>query len=243
MNVDNWNKPYINIKRLIKIFPPLKNNNDYYNLKIDEDSLKYITIKETAEEISKIICSHLIEIGINPLKIKLVDYTAGVGGNVLSFSNYFYEIVAIELSNIRTIYLKNNIGVYNFTNIKTLNKSSIEYNENNEVVEYAPNVIFIDVPWGDMWLKTIENYRINFGDMELEQFILKVFDKFYLMHENNVKYNNYNNRLLVLKLPKNYDIEYFYNSIKEYKNDIYFIISYIYILQKMLLIVIEYKFI
>ena len=167
----------------------------------------------------------------------------GISSNVLSFSNYFYEIVAIELSNIRTIYLKNNIGVYNFTNIKTLNKSSIEYNENNEVVEYAPNVIFIDVPWGDMWLKTIENYRINFGDMELEQFILKVFDKFYLMHENNVKYNNYNNRLLVLKLPKNYDIEYFYNSIKEYKNDIYFIISYIYILQKMLLIVIEYKFI
>jgi hypothetical protein len=242
MNVDNWNKPYINIKRLVKIFPTLKNNAEYYNLKIDEDSLKYITVKETAEEISKIICSHLIEIGINPLKIKLVDYTAGVGGNVLSFSNYFYEIVAIELSNIRTIYLKNNIGVYNYTNIKILNKSSIDYN-NDEVIEYAPNVIFIDVPWGNMWNKTIENYRIIFGDMDLEKFILQIFDKFFIMHENNVRYNNYNNRLLVLKLPKNYDIEYFYNYIKDYKNNIYNIVSYIYILQKMLLIVIEYKFI
>ena len=240
MNADNWNKPYINIKRLIKIFPILKNNFDYYNLKIDEESLKYITIKETAEEISKIICSHLIEIGINPLKIKLVDYTAGVGGNVLSFSNYFYEITAIELSNIRTIYLKNNINIYNFNNIKILNKSSIEYNE-LEVIEYSPNVIFIDVPWGNQWNKTIENYRIIFGDIELETFIFLILDKFYLMHEYNIKYNNYNNRLLVLKLPKNYDIEYLNNCIKKYTNDIYKTFSYIYILQKMLLIVIEYK--
>ena len=61
------------------------------------------------------------------------------------------------------------------------------------------------------------------------------------MHEINANYNNYNNRLLVLKLPKNYDIEYLYNSIKDYKNNIYSIIAYVHILQKMLLIVIEYK--
>ena len=243
MNADSWNKPYININRLVKIFPFLKNNNNYHNLKIDEESLKYITVKETAEEISKIICSHLIEIGINPLKIKLVDYTAGVGGNILSFCNYFYEVLEIELSNIRTIYLKNNVEVYNYNNIKILNKSSIDYN-NTDVVEYSPNVIFMDVPWGILWQKTIVNYRINFGEMELETFILNVFDKFYSMHDDNIKYNNYNNRILVLKLPKNYDIEYFYNStIKIYKNNLYNIVSYIYILQKMLLIVIEYKFI
>jgi hypothetical protein len=241
MNTDSWNKPYINIKKLIKIFPLLKNNNDYYNLKIDEDSLKYITIKETAEEISKIICSHLIEMGINPLKTKLVDYTAGVGGNILSFSNYFYEITAIELSNIRTIYLKNNIDVYNYNNIKVLNMSSIDYN-NNDVVEYLPNVVFIDVPWGNEWDKTIENYKIIFGEIELEKFVLSILEKFLLMHEYNIKYNNYNNKLLVLKLPKNYDIEYFYNSIKDYTNDTYSILSYIYILNKMLLIVIEYKY-
>ena len=240
MNIDSWNKPYINIKRLIKIFPFLKNNNDYYNLKIDEDSFKYITIKETAEEISKIICSHLIEIGINPLKIKLVDYTSGVGGNVLSFSNYFNEITAIELSNIRTLYLKNNITIYNLHNIKIINKSSIEYNE-LEVIEYSPNVIFIDVPWGDAWIKTIENYRIIFGDIELEKFVILILNNFFLMYEPNINYNNYNNRLLVLKLPKNYDIEYFYNSIKSYKNDKYTVVLNLYILQKMLLFVIEYK--
>ena len=237
---DNWNKPYINIKKIIKIFPFLKNINDYYKLKIDEDSLKYITIKETAEEISKIACSHLIELGINPLKIKLVDYTAGVGGNVLSFSNYFYEIMAIELSNIRTIYLKNNIKIYNYDNIKILNKSSIDYNE-TDVLEYSPNIIFIDVPWGDIWNKNIENYRIIFGNIELEKFIILIFEKFYLMHTHNDNYNNYNNRVLVLKLPKNYDIEYLYNSIKDYKNNIYYIVSYVHILQKMLLIIIEYK--
>ena len=61
------------------------------------------------------------------------------------------------------------------------------------------------------------------------------------MYEPNINYNNYNNRLLVLKLPKNYDIEYFYNSIKSYKNDKYTVVLNLYILQKMLLFVIEYK--
>ena len=49
---------------------------------------------------------------------------------------------------------------------------------------------------------------------------------------------------IALKLPKNYDIEYLYNYIKK-NTDIkpYIICSYLYILNKMLILVCEYKII
>ena len=85
------------------------------------------------------------------------------------------------MSNVRTIYLKNNITIYNLHNIKIINKSSIEYNE-LEVIEYSPKVIFIDVPWGDAWIKTIENYRIIFGDIELEKFVILILNNFFTIN-------------------------------------------------------------
>ena len=58
------------------------------------------------------------------------------------------------------------------------------------------------------------------------------------------KLNNYNNKFIILKLPKNYDIEYLYNYLnKNNKTKNYNIISYLYILNKMLIIVCELEFI
>ena len=81
----NDDKFYINNK-IIRIFPVLKNTQNYSKLKIDETSFSYITIREIAEIISKIVSYHLLLYNLNPQKITIIDYTAGVGGNVLSFS-------------------------------------------------------------------------------------------------------------------------------------------------------------
>ena len=55
------------------------------------------------------------------------------------------------------------------------------------------------------------------------------------------EYKDYNNRFIVLKLPKNFDIEMFYNHIKKYpKKNNYFVDLYLYILNKMIIIVCEY---
>jgi 16S rRNA G966 N2-methylase RsmD len=216
--MDNYNP------KLITIFPQLPSLKDYLNLKIDEDSYKFITSKEVALLITKIICKHLLLINKNPLHSLIIDYTAGVGGNVLSFSSYFKNVIAIEINNERYNYLLNNLSIYNCNNVSCVNINSIDYN-NTQIKNINPDIIFIDIPWGSSWNKSLINYKVGFDSYEIfEQFIIDIFDKC-----------NTQNLLIVLKLPKNYDIMFLFNYIKS-KIDVDI---YLYILHKMIVFVIK----
>ena len=245
----NDDKFYINNK-IARIFPVLKKFSNFSKIKIDEDSFSYITIREIAEIISKIICYHLLEHNLNPLKSIIVDYTSGVGGNALSFCKFFKLVYAIELDKLRAEYLENNIEIYGFKNINVINKCAIEFN-NEEILNLNPNIIFVDPPWGGSAYKNNENLTLNLGSMQLEDLVIDITKKFSEHYINIVnlntkqKNNNYNNKFIVLKLPKNYDVEYFYNHIKSNNNfENYYIHLYLYILNKMIIIVCElrYKF-
>ncbi len=246
INIDAWNEAindneFIVKNKISRIFPQLKNSNNYLKLMIDEDSFSYITIREIAELTSKIICYHLIKYNINPQKIKIIDYTAGVGGNVISFGKHFNHVYAIEIDKTRSDYLLNNINIYNLKNIKIINDSSINFNK-NDMIEINPNVIFIDPPWGGNCYRNNDLLKLNLGDIPIEELIIDIFDKFYTIITNPT--NSYSNRFVVLKLPKNYDIEYIYNYIKNNTDKKpYIICSYLYILNKMLILVCEYKII
>ena len=97
----------------------------------------------------------------------------------------------------------------------------------------------MDVPWGDNWNKTLKNYKIIFGIYELENFIINIYEKITNMKNNILPFNSYNNRLIVLKLPKNYDIDYLYQKTKNYNNSTHNIVIHLHILEKMLIIVYE----
>jgi predicted RNA methylase len=254
-SIDAWDsaindeKFYINNK-IARIFPVLKNFNNFSKIKIDEDSFSYITIREIAEIISKIICYHLLEHNLNPQKSLIVDYTSGVGGNVLSFGKFFKTVYAIELDESRAEFLKNNIGVYGFKNINVINECAIEFND-NEMLNINPNVIFVDPPWGGSNYKNNENLTLSLGKIQLEELVIDIVKKFsekYIKIVNlnpKEKNNNYNNKFIILKLPKNYNIEYFYKYVKSNNNFVnYNICMYLYILNKMIVIVCElqYKF-
>lgn len=236
--MNTWNIKNSNLSRIKRIFPHLNNNSFYKKILIDDDSFNYITLREVSNEMSKIISIHLINLFMNPLKIKLIDYTAGVGGNVISFSQYFQEIYAIEISPLRASYLINNLKLYEINNVKVINDCSINYND-KQVIYYSPNVFFIDPPWGDDWKKDSTNHRIFISNYTLETFIKKIYEKIELMYDKYLQFNNYNNRLIVLKLPKNYDIEHLYNQTKYFINDNYKVDIYLYVLNKMLLVVYE----
>ncbi len=249
-NSINDEKFYIN-NRIARIFPILKNYNNYEKIKIDDDSFSYITIREIAELITKIISHHLLQFNVNPQKSSIIDYTAGVGGNVLSFSKHFLSVHAIELSELRAEYLKNNIDVYGFKNITVYNESSIDFNE-NKMLKINPNVIFVDPPWGGVNYKNSESLTLKLGEVNIEELVVNIIDKFTnyikkcseeiidLNEKSKYVLNNNNNKLIVLKLPKNYDIEYFYNFILEKANtNNYNIKQCLYILNKMLIVVIE----
>ncbi len=238
-NNDVWEKAiednkFLQINKITRIFPYLKNNADYNTIKIDEDSYNYITIKDIADIISKIICNHLINMNINPRRINIADYTAGVGGNALSFSKYFNKVYCIELDELRCKYLDNNLKIYNCDNYEIINGDSLKFNEERMIKDNI-DVIFIDPPWGGSGYKYSENLRIKLGEMYMEELVIDIYNKFMKNENNN------NNKLVVLKLPKNYDIESFYQYIKKNNenNDNYTIYCKLYIMNKMLIIVCE----
>ena len=244
INIDVWDEAindndFIIKNKISRIFPQLKNPNNYSKLLIDEESFSFITIREIAELTSKIISYHLIKNNINPQKINIIDYTAGVGGNIFSFSKYFNYVYAIEIDETRANYLQNNINIYNLKNINVINDSSINFN-NNDMLAINPNVIFIDPPWGGSYYRKNDLLKLSLSDVPIEELVFDIFNKFSTIEIN--PFDSYSNRVVVLKLPKNYDIEYFYNYLKKNTADKnYIILSYIYILNKMFILVCEYK--
>jgi predicted RNA methylase len=131
---------------MFKIFPFLNNISNKYiinKLKIDNDSIHYITFKKEADIISKIIINHCIKMKLNIPSLTITDATAGVGGNTISFGHYFSKIFSIEIDKKHYIHLINNITLYKLYQVTALCEDSVN------ILHYLPNeIVFIDPPWG-----------------------------------------------------------------------------------------------
>jgi 16S rRNA G966 N2-methylase RsmD len=194
-----------NLKKLLKvkrkIFPDI--SEDRLNkLLIDEESIKYITFKSDAEDISQIIIKNLEE---KADEYVISDMTAGVGGNVLNFAKYFKYVNAIEINRERYNYLNNNIYQYDLINVNTYNYDS--YNLLIEQDEIRQDIVFFDPPWGGSSYKDYDSLRLTFADKSIEDICLKLLEK--------------NNKLIVLKLPKNYDFNYLKEKLSDHTVIIY----------------------
>jgi 16S rRNA G966 N2-methylase RsmD len=241
--INSWdeiisNKSYFLKNRMIRIFPSLKNKNDYTKLKIDDESFSFITIREIADFTSKIICHHLITDFTSPLKISICDLTAGVGGNVISFSNYFNNVNAIEINTLRYEYLINNINIYGLKNINCYNCCAIEF-INDNLLKLNPSVLFIDPPWGGFGYKNNDSLKLTLSNLPIEDLLVYILNKFslgYISCNKNLEYSIEHNKIIIFKLPKNYDITYFYKYIKNKCINNYIVKMYLYIFNKMILV-------
>jgi 16S rRNA G966 N2-methylase RsmD len=242
-NINSWddiitNKSYLLKNRIMRIFPLLKNKLEYMKLKIDDESFSFITIREMADFTSKIICHHLITDFTNPLKASICDLTAGVGGNVISFSHYFNSVHAVELEKLRYDYLINNVNIYGLKNINMYNCCAIEF-INNSLLEINPSVLFIDPPWGGIGYKNNDSLKLTLGEYSIEDLLVLILNKFssgYASSNKNLEYSIEHNKIIIFKLPKNYDITYFYNYIKNKCINNYIVKIYLYIFNKMILV-------
>ena len=209
------------IKTILRLFPYLKNVDKASKLLIDNDSIHYISIREYAEKISDIIKLHLEMIGMHISKSIITDSSAGVGGDTISFAKIFGHVNAIEINKLRSEYLLNNIKVYDCDNVTIFNDNSI--NILNKINDH--NVIFIDPPWEPNNIGSYKQYDkllLPFCDQPIESLCNKLMDHEYM---NSVP------ELIVLKLPKNYDIVHFYKTVNKKK-------IYYYDLNKMIILVI-----
>jgi len=180
---------------LKKIFPYNKNIKDFNNLKYDKEGLYSISLPHDAKLISLFIINNLINNNYNFEYIKnnysILDGTAGVGGNILSFCKYFKKVICYELNVTRYNMLKNNIEIYNFNNIEIYNKNSIESLNNC-------NIYFFDPPWGGPEYKKTNNIRLKISNYNLVDIIEKI---------KKINYKSY----ICFKLPYNYDLNEFKN--------------------------------
>jgi len=193
---------------LSDLFPDI----DYSKLKYDTEGLYSITNYKEADLISNILLENY-SISILDKEISILDGTGGIGGNTISFSKFFEKITCIELNNERYKMLTNNINTYDLKNVYILNCDSVEYlftNYNNY------NIYFFDPPWGGPNYKKSQNLSLSLGSKTLLE--IATFLK-----------NNTKDKLLIYKLPYNYNFNEFSNF--KYKlikiNKYYIIIIYL----------------
>jgi len=201
-----------------KLFPDKPSISGIYDkLKIDEESISYISLPIDASRITKIIKNHLDKYNLDPKKLTITDCTAGVGGDSISFSKIFKNVNSCEIDINRYNFLINNINAYEIENVKCFNKECTSFLKDSD-----QDIIFIDPPWGGNNYKLQDRIRLKLNEIKIEKIIRNLLSKKIY--------------LCVLKLPKNYDIEYLFKYIKKYKDntDIY-----LYNLEKMSIIVIE----
>lgn len=205
---------------LDKLFPKI-NGVNIQNLLIDNETVSYITTPIESKKISDIILKHSVKYK-TAKETTIVDATGGAGGDTISFCNFFGSVISIEMDVDRFEHLKHNINQYQFKNITTINGDSTIIIPRISYID----VIYIDPPWGGKDYKTKENLRLSLGSIELETFVLNCFDKEHVLSSPNI---------IVLKLPKNYDIKYLFDILSD-KLDIY-----LYELKKINILIIEKK--
>ena len=199
-----------------KLFPVYDNKEILNKLKIDYDSVSYISSPIYAEKITKIIINHC-----KTNKLIISDCTAGCGGDSISFLNKFKKVYSFEKNLIRYYYLLNNIKQYKLTQ-----KSHIHCSNFMKILKNIEDhdVIYIDPPWGGKDYYKTKQLRINMSNIPLESYILD-----FVKDKNTKKVP----KIIILKLPCNYDLKYFYDNLKKIGK------IYMYDLNKMLIIVIE----
>jgi 16S rRNA G966 N2-methylase RsmD len=195
------------IKYIINMINTLFPNTIYSNIQYDDEGLYSITKPIEAEEISCLIKLNLT----NSNLLNIFDGTGGLGGNTINFSKHFNHITTCEINKERYNMLVNNIDQYNLKNITKLNTDSVNYlyEHYNEF-----DIYFFDPPWGGPLYKKCVKIQLKIGDqslLEIAQFLK----------------SKVNNKILVYKIPFNYDFSEFYEfNYKIHKINKYYIIIF-----------------
>ena len=166
-------KPYI-IRKYFKS----EKGVDLNKIKMTSDSLYSVSMPNIADDMSKIIRNAEPNIKI------IIDATANIGGNTLSFSSYFDHVISIEINHKTFEVLKNNIKTYGRTNIEVINDDFL-----NLIDALSADVIFMDPPWTGTFYKMNDKMDLYLSNVNIIDIIPKLKCK-----------------MVALKLPLNYNI-------------------------------------
>jgi 16S rRNA G966 N2-methylase RsmD len=176
-----------------------KKNNK--KLKITDKGLYSISKYSDAYWITNIISEFLTSfIKVNLEDISIIDGTAGIGGNTISFAKYFKKVYSIEINNTHYEVLKNNIDALNIINVETYLNNFLHVIEN---LSQNSNIFFFDPPWGGKNYKNFKYFNLKIGKLQLNDVINILYAKKY--------------KYVILKAPYNLNISSLLDNIK-YEN-------------------------
>ncbi len=134
-------------------------------LKITDKGLYSISKPLDAQWISDQIIKEFNGFKINTI----IDGTAGIGGNVISFAKYFKNVLGIELNKVHYNVLKENIQLLDLKNVRIYNDNILTYYEH--IQERDKSIFFIDPPWGGRKYKNFKNFILKLGKYYIYEFI------------------------------------------------------------------------
>lgn len=169
-------------------------------LKITDKGLYSISKYQDAKWISEIINNFLKSKNVNINDQSIIDSTAGIGGNTISFSKYFKKVYAVEINNIHYDVLINNLEALSINNVETFFNNFLHIIDN---ISLKSNIFFLDPPWGGKSYKNFKYFNLKIGKLQIYSVINLLYDK-------NLKY-------VVLKAPFNLNLSPIYANIK-YEN-------------------------
>jgi len=161
---------------------PHKDELDYTKLQTTEEGSYSITRRRDAENIAGIIKSIVPEYG----EKSITDATGCIGGDTLNFAAMFREVHTIELNAENFEALKNNVGVYGFSNI------SLYRGDCTKVYKWASDVLYIDPPWGGPNYRNYTTLNLYVGETRLDEWLEDVLS------------GPYRPSYIFLKVPFNY---------------------------------------
>lgn len=184
-----------------KLFP-FKYGVNRNNIHMDHECVYYVTVPKDSEKIVQLITKKL-EKYKSKKEITIVDATACVGGDTITFCHNFGKVIPIEIDEKRYEDLLHNLKLYNIENayINGCNGSCLDIIPD---IQIKTDVIFFDPPWGGNEYKIHNKLDLQLGGIDLDKVIISLFEK-----KKDV-------RLIVAKLPKNYNYDNLLPKLKDY---------------------------
>jgi RNA recognition motif-containing protein len=126
--------------------------------------------------------------------LKIVDGTACVVGNTISFAKYFAQVAAVEIDQDRFAMLKNNVqDVLSLKNVDLIHGDISKMISTERFSSF--DCMFIDPPWGGPDYKKHSKLQLHLGELSIPEFCALIFRS-----SKSIK-------LICSKLPNNYDFE------------------------------------
>ena len=207
---DTHHTKHVNSTDMAKYFPKVTGV-DFSRLQIHDVGKYSITRPADADNVLQTLLT-FIDVtscaldGSKRHPLSIIDATACVGGDTISFASAFDKVVSVEKDPNTFDLLKNNLEAYKLLPDKVLpiNADFVELLKHN-ALPFAVDIIYMDPPWnppGQPWHSKLKNLMLYLSGMP-------VYDVVHLAMHNTPAHT------IAVKVPYNFDFHTFVKKLSD----------------------------